>query len=87
METSKHYDKYHNLKSELKFRWHAESPSFWKKMMRFAIWVGSSAFAVIGADKLLDLQAYGIPQIVFTVAGYVIVACAALGLSAKITKF
>jgi hypothetical protein len=42
--------------------------------------------AVIGADQLFNLQAYGIPQVIFTIAGYVIVACAAIGLSAKITK-
>ena len=36
--------------------------------------------------ELFDLQSYGVPQIVFTMAGYVVVACAAIGLSAKITK-
>lgn len=71
---------------ELKERWTAESPEFWKKVLAFAISLGSGAVAVLGADKLFDLQAYGVPQIVFTIAGYVIVACAALGLSAKITK-
>jgi len=35
---------------------------------------------------MFDLQAYGISQLVFTIAGYVIVACATLGLAAKITK-
>lgn len=71
---------------ELKERWTAESPEFWKKILSFAITLGTSAVAVLGADKLFDLQAYGVPQLVFTIAGYIIVACAALGLSAKITK-
>jgi hypothetical protein len=35
---------------------------------------------------MFDLQSYGVPQLIFTIAGYVIVACAALGLAAKITK-
>jgi hypothetical protein len=55
-------------------------------MLNFALTLGSSAVAVVGADQLFGLQAYGVPQIIFTIAGYVIVACAALGFSAKITK-
>lgn len=54
--------------------------------MSISITLGSSAVAVLGAEKLFDLQSYGIPQIIFTVAGYIIVAAAAFGLSAKITK-
>jgi len=75
-----------NMFKELKERWTAESPEFWKKVLSVAIYLGSGAVAVLGADKLLDLQSYGVPQLVFTIAGYVIVACAAMGLSAKITK-
>lgn len=71
---------------ELKERWSAKMPIFWKKIMNWAIGIGTSAVAVIGMDKMFDLQSYGIPQDVFTVAGYIIVACAAVGLSAKITK-
>ena len=75
-----------NWLKEIKERWKSETPEFWKKVMNFAITLGSSAVAVLGADKLFELQSYGVPQMVFTIAGYVIVACAALGLSAKITK-
>lgn len=71
---------------ELKERWKAKTPIFWKKIMEWAIGIGTSAVAVIGADKMFDLQSYGVPTDVFTVAGYIIVACAAVGLSAKITK-
>ena len=71
---------------ELKERWKAESPEFWKKIKNIAITIGTSAVAVIASDKLFDLQNYGVPQMVFTIAGYVIVACATLGLSAQITK-
>lgn len=74
------------LIQEIKERWTAESPEFWKKVMNFAITLGTSAAAVLGSDKLFELQSYGVPQMVFTIAGYIIVACAALGLSAKITK-
>ena len=74
------------LYQELKERWSSETPEFWKKVMNFAITLGTSSVAVLAADKLFELQSYGVPQTVFTIAGYVIVACAALGLSAKITK-
>ena len=74
------------LIQEIKERWVAESPEFWKKVLSFSVTLGTSAVAVLGADKLFELQSYGVPQMVFTIAGYIIVACAALGLSAKITK-
>ena len=75
-----------NWIKEIKERWVAESPEFWKKVLSFSVTLGTSAVAVLGADKLFELQSYGVPQMVFTIAGYIIVACAALGLSAKITK-
>lgn len=74
------------LISEIRSRWFEKTPIFWKKILRIAIAIGTSAVAVLGADKLFDLQAYGVPLIVFTIAGYIIVACFALGLAAKITK-
>ncbi len=68
-------------------RWRSETPRFWKKIREFAIILGTSAVGVLGADQLFNLQAqYGLPQIIFTIAGYVVVFCAALGLSAQITK-
>lgn len=40
---------------ELKERWNSESPKFWKKLMTISISIGTSAVAVISADKLFDL--------------------------------
>lgn len=71
---------------ELKERWAAQSPMFWQKILKAAITIGTSAVAVVAADQLFGLVAYGVPQQIFTIAGYIIVACAAFGLSAKITK-
>lgn len=71
---------------ELKERWNGESPKFWKQIQNISIKIGISAVSVLGVDKLFDLQSYGIPQVIFTIAGYVIVVCATLGLAAKITK-
>lgn len=71
---------------ELKARWRTESPTFWKKIQKFAIILGTSSASVIGAEQLFNLKSYGIHPLLFTVAGYIIVACATLGLAAKITK-
>ena len=71
---------------EIKTRWKAESPIFWKKILNKSITIGTIAVSIIGVEKLFGLIAYGVPGIIFTVCGYIIVACAALGLAAKITK-
>ena len=77
---------FRELWKDISDRWNSESPTFWKKIMKYSVTLGTSAVAVIGADKLFDLQSYGVPSIIFTICGYIIVACAATGLSAKITK-
>ena len=71
---------------EIKTRWKTESPIFWKKILSKSITIGTIAVSIIGVEKLFGLIAYGVPGIIFTVCGYIIVACAALGLAAKITK-
>lgn len=72
--------------NEIKDRWHSRSPRLFRRLTNLAITLGTSAVAVIASDKLFDLQSYGVPQDIFTVAGYVIVFCAALGLTSKITR-
>lgn len=72
--------------ASIKARWNSEIPIFWKKVLDICIKLGISAASVIGVDKLFDLQEYGVPKIIFTIAGYIIVVCATLGLAAKITK-
>lgn len=69
--------------SNLINRWKSESPDFWKGVQKYSIVIGSGAVAIISADKLFG--AYGVPASIFTICGYIIVACAAFGLSAKIT--
>jgi len=75
-----------DIYNELVLRWNAESPSFWKKARNLAITIGGGAFAVVGANSLLDLVALGVSPFIFKVAGYIIAFCAAVGLSAQITK-
>lgn len=71
---------------QLVTRWNATSPKFWKTIKKWAIGIGSSAVAVIGADKMFDLQGYGVDNCVFVIASYIVVFCFAVGLSAQITK-
>jgi len=81
--------KYRKLKitySLIKIRWNAATPVFWQRIKAISIKLGISAASVIGVDKFFDLQTYGVPQIIFTIAGYIIVVCATLGLAAQITK-
>ena len=75
-----------NFMQEIKERWKSDSPEFWRKVLKYATTLGTSAVAVLGSDKLFDLQSYGVPIGIFTICGYIIVACVAFGLSAKITK-
>lgn len=74
------------ITSEILQRWKSESPDFWKKIMKLSVTLGTSAVAIIGADKMLDLKSYGVPELIFTICGYIIVFCAGTGLMAKITK-
>lgn len=71
---------------EIISRWKQESPIFWKKILKKCIAIGTIAVSILGVEKLFGLIEYGVPPIIFTVCGYIIVACAALGLAAKITK-
>lgn len=75
-----------NILKEIRIRWKQESPLFWKKILNKCIYIGSTSVSILGAEKLFGLIDYGVPPIIFTVCGYIIVACASLGLAAKITK-
>ena len=74
------------LIQEVLTRWKSESPIFWKKVMKISVTLGSAAIAILGADKMFDLQIYGVSPIIFTICGYIITFCTATGLMAKITK-
>lgn len=74
-----------NFFKQIKKRWKDETPKFWKTIRNYMIGLGTSAVGLIGVDKLFDLQAYGVAPVVFQVASYIIVFCAAVGLSAQIT--
>lgn len=75
-----------DIYNELVLRWKSESPSFWKSARNLALSIGGGAVAVVMADSTFNLVALGVSPFVFKVAGYAIVFCAAVGLSAQITK-
>ena len=79
-------NKIKNLITEIRIRWTSESPKFWKVIQSFSITVGSIAASIVAGDKIFDLQTLGVAPIIFTVCGYILTFCCALGLAAKITK-
>ena len=53
--------------TDLKKRWNAKTPKFWKKVQKVAIAVGAAAGVVIAAPITL-------PATVVTIAGYLVTA-------------
>lgn len=78
--------KMNNMYKELKARWSADLNIFWKKILNFSLILGGVALGIVTADQIWSLQALGVAPIIFTVCGYILTACGALGLAAKLTK-
>lgn len=74
------------LFKELRERWLVESPAFWKSVRNKAVILGTVGVALVTANATFGLVALGVPAIIFTIAGYAIAICYAIGLSAQITK-
>lgn len=70
---------------QVKIRWGAELNKFWKKVLRVSLVIGSSAAGILLANTTFGLEQYVAP-IIFTISGYVLTACGAMGLAAKLTK-
>ncbi len=72
--------------NEVKERWKAELNVFWAGVLKFSLTLGGAALGIVTANQIWNLQALGVAPIVFTVCGYILTACGALGLAAKLTK-
>ena len=72
--------------NELKTRWKAQINIFWAKVLKFSLILGGSAGGMLTIDGIWNVQSFGVPAIIFTICGYVLTACGALGLAAKLTK-
>jgi len=70
---------------QLKIRWKLELNKFWKKVLKVSLIIGSSAAGVLLANSTFGLEQYVAP-IIFQISGYVLTACGAMGLAAKLTK-
>jgi len=67
----------------IKERWKAETPLFFKEIRKFSLAIGSSCTAVWMVNSNLDLE---LPVIILSVCKYSIAFCAAMGLTAQLTK-
>ena len=67
---------------ELKYRFFAKSPKFWKRVRNFAGSIATGALAIIITDRQLSL---GIDPQIVSICGYIVAAGAAMGISAQMT--
>ena len=63
----------------LKERWNAKTPKFWKKVQKIAVLAGTIAGIIIAAPVVL-------PAAVITAAGYVVAIGTAVATTAQLTK-
>jgi hypothetical protein len=74
---------YMGLFTTIKERWSAEEPKFFSGIKNLAIALGTPCTAIWVANSSMGLH---LPEIILTVCKYSITACAAMGLTAKLTK-
>lgn len=70
---------------QVKTRWKSRMNKFWKKILKYSLIIGSSAAGILLMNSTFGLTEFVHP-IVFTISGYVLTACGAMGLAAKLTK-
>ena len=72
------------LVQQVKIRWKSQMNKFWKKILKISLIIGSSAAGILLANTTFGLEQYVAP-IIFQISGYVLTACGAMGLTAKLT--
>ena len=70
------------LFKELRYRFFAKSPKFWKRVRNIACSIATGAAAVIITDRQMML---GIDPQIISICSYIVAAGAAMGLSAQMT--
>lgn len=73
------------ISEQIKIRWKSELNKFWKKVLKYSLIIGSSAAGILLMNSTFGLTEFVHP-IVFTISGYILTACGAMGLAAKLTK-
>ena len=74
------------LIKQVRIRWKSQMNKFWKKVLKFSLILGGSAGGMLTIDGIWNVQSFGVPAIIFTICGYILTACGAMGLAAKLTK-
>lgn len=72
--------------NELKLRWSSDINKFWTKILHTVVTLGIASGGIITVNGMFDLTNIGVSPIIFTVCGYILTACGAMGLAAKLTK-
>lgn len=72
-----------NIIKTVKDRWNSETPKFFRKIKKLSVTLGSSATAVWVINSSMDL---GLDDMILQVCKYIIASCAAMGLTAQLTK-
>lgn len=67
----------------IKERWNSETPKFFRQIKRLSVTLGSSATAVWVINSSMSLQ---LNDEILQVCKYIIASCAAMGLTAQLTK-
>ena len=71
---------------EINSRWNSEINKFWKNILHTALTLGVASGGVVTVNSVFNLTSLGVAPIIFTVCGYILAICGALGLAAKLTK-
>lgn len=71
------------LLTTIKERWSAAEPEFFNGVKKLALAVGTPATAVWIANSSMSLH---LPEFILDICKYAITACAAMGITAKMTK-
>ena len=70
----------------LNSRWVSELNIFWTKILNISLTLGIASGGVITVNGMFNLTNLGVSPMIFTVCGYILTACGAMGLAAKLTK-
>lgn len=70
----------------MKIRWNSELNEFWTKVLHVSVTIGGACIGILSVNGMYNLTSVGVSPIIFTVCGYILTACGAMGVAAKLTK-
>lgn len=72
-----------SITKTIKDRWNSETPKFFRQIKKLSITLGTSATAIWTINSSMDL---GLDDSILQVCKYLIAFCAAMGLTAQLTR-